>query len=71
MEWQFADILSPVVHILFTGEVVRRKIREETSLKRLSTCDFLDQGAVTMTAFPNMANSRAEGLAVILEAFFS
>ena len=68
MGWEFADILSPVatLSILFAGGVVRRKIREETSLKRLSTCDFLDQGAVTMTAFPYTANSRTERLVVIL-----
>ena len=41
------------------------KTREETSLKRLSTCDSLDQGAVTMTAFPYMANSRAERLILV------
>ena len=39
------------------------KIREN---KRKSTCDSLDQGTVTMTAFPYMANSRAERLVVIL-----
>ena len=46
------------------------KTREETSLKRLSSCDSLDQGAVTMTAFPHMVNSRAERLVVILVSRF-
>ena len=47
-------------------EMSERKIGEKTSWKRLSSCnnDSLDQGGATMTAFPYMVDSRAEGLAV-------
>ena len=43
-------------------ELSQGKIREETSLKHLTfDNDSLEQGAVTMAAYPYMVDSRAEG----------